>query len=1001
MFDRIAPTYDRSTASCQRGLDVAWRKRAVAALDGAPRGPRRSTSARARWTSPRCREGAAARARSSRSTSPPRCSRRGRAKAPHAEIDRRRRPGPPVRGRSSSRRSSAASGCATCPTRREGAREVRRVLAARRRASSSLEFFRPTRLRDARLPRGAYARAVLPAVGGLVSGDRDAYAVPRRSMDGFLSRAEYERALARRRASRASPARTSTLGIASIVRGAEVTALREDAKNRRRHHRRERRAVRARLVSAPAERARTTGSSSSACACRDRRPRSGRSSAAETCASRSASRLWGIRDYKAPFASGSAGWHAMVDRAVLDGHRRADRPRHLRHAPDARRRRDAEGAARARRRAARDAAQPHPPREPHRRSRAPARRSCRRCRPSTESPATLADRARHGRRARARSPRRLARPRRSAGGRDERARSDRMRRSPPPGSAPIARGASRGATSTRVRERRADARDGGSPRGRARSPTRFAPKRSGDVVRVFANARRRTRRAASIARRRAAANATRAASRFLRRRRRSRASPARWRARVRVDWADVGARARAGRARLRRERARRTHREQARPRHRRRDAAKKVKGEGMVEPPIAQDRRDRVAARRGGRRAVFVRPRAPSATRPRTRRMPDVTLDRDRRARSARRAPVVRRRRRALSRTRTSSRSAQLANEVRERLHGDRTYFNRNMRIEVTNVCVASCLFCSFAKLEEGAPGAHTMKLEEAWRELETRMDDPPAEIHIVNGLHPGLPFSYYEDLLRGFKRIKPDVHMKCFTAVEIHFFAQHYGMTHEEVLVACATRGSTACPEGARRSSTPRSARASRTTRRPADEYLEVHRVAHRLGMRTNATMLYGHIETFEHRVDHLLRLRALQDETRGLQAFIPLAFHPDGNGMKTPAGADRRRRSADARRLAPPPRQRPTPQGLLGQHDAGGRADRPPLRRRRHRRHDRARDDLQRRGLRLPERALGTTSSCASSVEAGRTPDRARHALQRRPRAPAGGAAGGGAQGARAKGA
>src|SRR5580692_3695573 len=116
----------------------------------------------------------------------------------------------------------------------------------------------------------------------------------------------------------------------------------------------------------------------------------------------------------------------------------------------------------------------------------------------------------------------------------------------------------------------------------------------------------------------------------------------------------------------------------------------------------------------------------------------------------------------------------QLANEVRERLHGDRTYFNRNMRLEVTNVCVASCLFCSFAKLEEGSPGARTMKLEDAWRELEVRMADPPSESHIVNGLHPGLPFSYYEELLRGFLRIKPDIHLKCFTAVGVDFFAQH-----------------------------------------------------------------------------------------------------------------------------------------------------------------------------------------------------------------------------------
>jgi aminodeoxyfutalosine synthase len=224
----------------------------------------------------------------------------------------------------------------------------------------------------------------------------------------------------------------------------------------------------------------------------------------------------------------------------------------------------------------------------------------------------------------------------------------------------------------------------------------------------------------------------------------------------------------------------------------------------------------------------------------------------------------------------------QLANFVRERRHGDRTYFNRNMRLEVTNVCVASCLFCSFAKLEEGSPGAHTMKLEDAWRELENRMGDPPSEIHIVNGLHPGLPFTYYEELLRGFKRIKPDVHMKCFTAVEIHFFARHYGMTYEEVLQRLVAAGLGSLPGGGAEIFHPEVRKRISDDKATADEYLEVHRVAHRLGLKTNVTMLYGHIETFEHRVDHLLRLRALQDETHGLQAFIPLAFHPDGNGMK-----------------------------------------------------------------------------------------------------------------------
>jgi aminodeoxyfutalosine synthase len=227
-------------------------------------------------------------------------------------------------------------------------------------------------------------------------------------------------------------------------------------------------------------------------------------------------------------------------------------------------------------------------------------------------------------------------------------------------------------------------------------------------------------------------------------------------------------------------------------------------------------------------------------------------------------------------------RVAALANRVREAKHGDRTYFNRNMRIEVTNVCVASCLFCSFAKLEEHMPGAHTMTLQEAWKELEDRMGDPPSEIHIVNGLHPGLPFSYYEELLSGFKRIKPDIHMKCFTAVEIHFFAEHYGMSYEDVLTKLRAAGLDSLPGGGAEIFHPDVRTRISDDKATAEQYLEVHRVAHRLGIRTNVTMLYGHIETFEHRVDHLMRVRALQDETRGFQAFIPLAFHPDGNGMK-----------------------------------------------------------------------------------------------------------------------
>ncbi len=223
-----------------------------------------------------------------------------------------------------------------------------------------------------------------------------------------------------------------------------------------------------------------------------------------------------------------------------------------------------------------------------------------------------------------------------------------------------------------------------------------------------------------------------------------------------------------------------------------------------------------------------------------------------------------------------------LANMVRERRHGDRTYFNKNLRVEVTNVCMASCLFCSFAKLEEHMPGSHTMTHEEAWGKLEARMHDPPSEVHVVNGLHPGLPFSYYEKLLEGFKRIKPDIHLKCFTGVEMHFFAQHYGMTVREVLEKLRAAGLDSLPGGGAEIFHPEVRSRISNDKATADEWLEVHRVAHAMGMRSNATMLYGHIETFEHRVDHLMRLRGLQDETKGFQAYIPLAFHPDGNGMK-----------------------------------------------------------------------------------------------------------------------
>ena len=223
-----------------------------------------------------------------------------------------------------------------------------------------------------------------------------------------------------------------------------------------------------------------------------------------------------------------------------------------------------------------------------------------------------------------------------------------------------------------------------------------------------------------------------------------------------------------------------------------------------------------------------------------------------------------------------------LANRERERQHGPRTFYNYNIRLEATNVCVANCLFCSFARLKPGDDGAHTMTLEQAWSKLQARSHQPLTEVHVVNGLHPDLPFSYYTELLRGFKRIRPGIHLKCFTAVEIAFFADLYGKTDEQVLVELKEAGLDSLPGGGAEIFAPRVRKKLAADKCDADRYLAIHRTAHGLGMRTNVTMLYGHIETNEERVDHMLRARALQDDTGGFQAFIPLAFHPDNNQMR-----------------------------------------------------------------------------------------------------------------------
>jgi aminodeoxyfutalosine synthase len=241
-----------------------------------------------------------------------------------------------------------------------------------------------------------------------------------------------------------------------------------------------------------------------------------------------------------------------------------------------------------------------------------------------------------------------------------------------------------------------------------------------------------------------------------------------------------------------------------------------------------------------------------------------------------------------------------LANRDRERRHAARTYYNYNIRIEATNVCVASCLFCAFARLKPGDADAYTMSLEEVWGKLRSRADQPLTEIHVVNGLHPDLPFDYYTEMLRGLKRIRPTIHLKCFTAVEIAFFADLYGMTDEQVLRELMAAGLDSLPGGGAEIFAERVRRKICHDKADADRWLSIHRLAHWLGMRSNVTMLYGHIETAAERVDHMIRARDLQEETGGFQAFIPLAFHPDNNQMRklpAPSAADTLRVHAVAR--------------------------------------------------------------------------------------------------------
>ncbi len=221
-----------------------------------------------------------------------------------------------------------------------------------------------------------------------------------------------------------------------------------------------------------------------------------------------------------------------------------------------------------------------------------------------------------------------------------------------------------------------------------------------------------------------------------------------------------------------------------------------------------------------------------------------------------------------------------LADTVRRRLHGDTAYFNVNRHINPTNICVYTydCKFCSFAALP-GEGHAWQMSHEEVWEHAARQGGSEVSEFHIVGGLHPDLTFEWYLEMLRGLKERFPHVHLKAFTAIEIGWFAKMEKVSIEAVLLRLRDAGLGSLPGGGAEIFHPEVREIICDGKLDADEWIEVHRTAHRLGIPSNCTMLYGHVEKPHHKVDHLMRLRQLQDETGGFNAFIPLAYHPENN--------------------------------------------------------------------------------------------------------------------------
>jgi aminodeoxyfutalosine synthase len=224
-----------------------------------------------------------------------------------------------------------------------------------------------------------------------------------------------------------------------------------------------------------------------------------------------------------------------------------------------------------------------------------------------------------------------------------------------------------------------------------------------------------------------------------------------------------------------------------------------------------------------------------------------------------------------------------LANSIRERWHGDRTYFNRNFHIEPTNVCVFSCKFCSYSRLYAKRDEGWELSIDQMVDIVKTYDGKPITEVHIVGGVHPKMDMAYFIELIQKIKAHRPNLHVKAFTAVELDYMFRKAKLTVRDGLEQLKAAGLESLPGGGAEIFHPEIREQIAADKVDAEGWLKIHETAHELGMHSNATMLYGHIESYTHRIDHMHRLRALQDRTKGFNTFIPLKFRNENNDMST----------------------------------------------------------------------------------------------------------------------